>query len=127
MDNFCLYAGWGIRAGYPSAKLLRSLSRAAGAGINGRVILLLTANPYYALDRVRPGARLTNEVARHLRIGKVVHIGANDWYVQPGGVADGIVKVRHGIVQEVGIASGQLLRGRAAQMLFLTSFSAAKP
>jgi hypothetical protein len=25
MDNFCLFGGWGIRAGYPSAKLERHL------------------------------------------------------------------------------------------------------
>jgi hypothetical protein len=48
----------GIRAGYPSPRLLRSLPPRTRARISGRVILRLTASPYYALRGVRPGATL---------------------------------------------------------------------
>jgi pimeloyl-ACP methyl ester carboxylesterase len=124
LDNFCLFAGWGIRVGYPSAKLLRELSPSGRARFAGKVILALTANPHYALDRARPGIRLA-PVARRLRAGKPLHIGQNDWYVTRGKVSDGVLKVRGGIVQEIGIASRQLSQGRSAQRRLLTSFTAA--
>jgi hypothetical protein len=121
MDDFCLLAGWGIRVGYPSGKLLGALSPAQRPGLNGRIVLALTANPFYALDGVRPGMRVA-KVARRLHLGRAVHIGLNFWYIAPGRAANGVVKVRHGIVEEVGIANARLTRGRAAQQRFLNSF-----
>ncbi|MBV8789307.1 MAG: alpha/beta fold hydrolase [Mycobacterium sp.] len=123
MDNFCLF-GWGIRAGYPSAKLKRHLRPGLRRGVNGRVILLLTANPYYGLNGVHPGSRLA-AARRRLHLGKRLHIGRNDWYVVPGRFSNGLLKVRGGIVQEVGIINRQLSRDRGAQSRLLTSFTAA--
>src|SRR5205823_13117731 len=74
MDFFCLNPT-GIRAGYPSPKLLRTL-RGAARRVQGKVVLLLTANPYYALRGARPGMRLS-AVARRLRVGRGFHIGLN--------------------------------------------------
>jgi hypothetical protein len=54
-DNFCLSPGWGIRAAYASSKLLASSPAAQRAQIRGRIVILLTANPFYALNGVRPG------------------------------------------------------------------------
>jgi hypothetical protein len=127
MDNFCLYAGWGIRAGYPSSKLLRSLSASQRKRVKDKIILMLTANPFYALSGTRPGTKLTKKLSRHLRLGPALKIGANDWYLSPGKSGDGVLKVRGGIIQEVGIADRQLLGTRAAQKLLLNSFNAAKP
>jgi len=116
-------AGWGIRVGYPSAKLLRELSSRQRARVAGRIILALTANRYYALDGVRPGRRLATVAAR-LGAGRPLSIGLNDWYVVRGRASDGVLKVRRGVVQEVGIASKQLCHGRAAQRRLLRSFTA---
>jgi hypothetical protein len=124
MDNFCLFGGWGIRAGYPSAKLERHLRPSLRRRVDGRVILALTANPYYALNGVRPGIRLV-AARRRVHVGKRFHIGRNYWYVVPGRVSNGLLKVRGGIVQEVGIIDRQLSRDRAAQSRLLTSFTAA--
>jgi hypothetical protein len=121
-DNFCLYAGWGIRAGYPSSKLLGTLSRRARTQVTG-VILLLSANPHYALDKTPPGAELTKQVARRLKLGKPFKIGSNDWYIAAGRPADGVVKVRKGVILEVGVGDKRLLNGRPAQRRFLNSFS----
>jgi hypothetical protein len=121
-DNFCLYAGWGVRAGYPSRKLLRSLPHKERRRITG-IVLLLTANPYYALDRTRPGAMLTKQVTRRLHLGKVFKVGLNDWYIAPGRKAAGVLKVRRRVIQEVGIADARLLHGRKARLRFLKSFS----
>ena len=73
---------------------------------------------------MRPGRRLA-VVARRLRLGKTFHIGLNYWYIAPGHAANGVLKVRHGIIQEVGIANKRLTSGRKAQLRFLTSFNGA--
>ncbi len=120
-DNFCLYAGWGIRAGYPSAALLRSLPGRRRGAVRGRIILALTANPFFALHGVRPGARVS-AVRHRLHLGKAIRIGSNSWYVVRAGSAAGVLKVRHGVIQEVGIANRRLTAGSAAQSRFLRSF-----
>jgi hypothetical protein len=122
MDRFCL-SGGAIRVGYPSAKLLRKLSPAVRSHVRGTIVLALTANRRYALDGTRPGSRLGRN-ARRLAAGKPFHIGLNHWYVVPGRRSDGVLKVRNGRIQEVGIASRQLTRGRAAQRRLLASFTA---
>src|SRR6201995_3384366 len=124
MDNFCLFGGWGIRAGYPSAKLKQGLRPSLRRRVTGRVILALTANPYYALNGVRPGSRLA-AARQRLHLGKPFHIGSNHWYLGPGRLSNGLLKVRAGIVQEVGIVDRQLSRRRAAQSRLLSSFRAA--
>ena len=120
-DDYCLFAGWGIRAGYPSTNLLQTIPRSRRAADLGRLVLVLTANPFYALDGVRPGAGLS--ITRHrLHLGTPIQIGRNSWYVFRGQTATAILKVRHGVVQEVGIASRYLTSTREAQTRFLHSF-----
>jgi hypothetical protein len=123
-DNFCLYAGWGIRVGFPSQKLLHQLPASTQRKLRGRIVIALTANPYYTLSGVKPGATLA--VAAHeLKLGRVFHIGLNSWYVASGARANDVIKVRHGIVQEVGIIDKRLNTNRPAQQRLLTSFGAA--
>jgi hypothetical protein len=112
----------GIRVGYPSPKLLRGLSRSERRRVQGRVVLTLTANPSYALHGVRPGARL-RRVARRLRVGRGFRIGLNVWYLAPNGASRGVLKVRRGVIEEIGIADEQLTGTRRATRRFLASFS----
>jgi hypothetical protein len=121
MDFFCP-AHNGIRVGYPSPKLLHSLSHTAQRRVRGRVVLVLTANPHYALHGVRPGARL-KKVARRLRVGKGFHVGLNWWYLTHNGSSHGVLKVRHGVIEEIGIANPRLTHTRRAALKFLKSFS----
>jgi hypothetical protein len=124
-DNFCLYGGWGIRVGYPSSTVLRSVAAGQRGRLSGRIVLALTANPYYALNGVRPGMLLSS-VAKRLGVGKTFHIGSNFWYLAPDGGARGVLKVRGGVIQEVGLANKQLTAGnRASQHAFLASFKKA--
>jgi sugar lactone lactonase YvrE len=120
-DNFCLSGGWGIRVGYASARLLGSTTDAGEAAISGKVVLALTANPFYALHGVKPGTRLQS-AKRRFKLGKVMQLGLNDWYMLPGATSNGVLKVRHGIIQEVGIANKGLTATRAAQARLLRSF-----
>lgn len=119
-DDFCLRGGR-IRAGYPTGALLRSLSRRLRRQSRGRVAIALTANRFYALNGVRHGARL-GAVAHRLRVGRPFHIGLNFWYIVPRHRAYGVLKVRRGHVQEVGLIVKRLAAGRAAQRRLLRSF-----
>ncbi|MHB8692598.1 MAG: IPT/TIG domain-containing protein [Solirubrobacteraceae bacterium] len=103
-ENFCLFAGFGIRVSYKSHK----------------IVIALTANPFYSLSGVSPGASLST--AMHtLTIGKPIVIGADTWYVASRGKANGILKVRGGIVYEVGLVNKSLSRTAKAQKKLLSS------
>jgi hypothetical protein len=121
MDFFCT-ASHRIRVGYPSAKLLRSLTRSQRRRVSGRAILVLTASHRYALRRVRPGARLTLKLKRRLHVGRPFRVGKNRWYLvaEPG--SRGVLKVRGDRIEEIGIADARLTRNRAAARWFLRSF-----
>jgi hypothetical protein len=121
MDFFCLTGG-AIRAGYPSASLLRTLSATQRRRARGRVALLLTANRHYTLGAARPGKRLTRALARRLHVAKGVRLGANTWYVVPGAGANGVLRVRRGVIREVGTASRLLTRTPRAARRFFTGF-----
>jgi len=120
MDFFCL-TRIGIRAAYPSARLLHSLPRAPRHRVRARIVLALTANPDYELRGVRPGARL-GAVAHRLGVGPPRRIGLNTWYLCPNGPSRGVLKVRHGIIEEIGIADKRLTNSRRAALRFLDSF-----
>lgn len=120
MDFFCLTPN-GIRVGYPTPLLLSRLSPVQRSRLAGRVILTLTANRHYALDGVRPGTRLAS-AARRLRVGRRFRVGRNDWYLTPNGPSHGLLKVRHGIIEEIGIAYKALTGNPTATRLFLRSF-----
>jgi Pro-kumamolisin, activation domain/Putative Ig domain len=109
-EFFCL-TPIGIRAGFGQRSSLR-----------GHVIWISTASAFYAIDGVRPGATVAAAGAR-LRLGAPFTIGANRWYLAPAGSVTAVLKVRGGVVQEIGIANKRLTKTRAAQRAFLTSFS----
>ena len=118
MDFFCLKP-IGIRAAYPSPAMLRELPRRMRGRFRNRIVLLLTADKRYALRGVRPGARL-RRVARRLHVGRRIRIGLNDWYLCPDGRSRGVLKVRHGVIEEVGIAEHRFTRNRKADRRFLS-------
>jgi putative CocE/NonD family hydrolase len=120
MDFFCLSKS-GIRVGFPSPRLLRSLPGAKRANYKGHVILALTASHSYALHGVRIGASL-HAVAKKLHASPAYVVGLNTWYLTPNGPSRGILKVRHGKIQEIGVAN-QALTGSPAQIKrFLRGF-----
>lgn len=62
-------------------------------------------------------------MAARLRTGRAFHIGSSYWYLAPAGPSRAVLQVRHGIVEEIGIADNQLTRNRRAALRLLTSFS----
>ncbi len=78
---------------------------------------LLAPRDNYALDGVRPGDSLLRARAK-LRLGKPFVVGANTWYLASGAAATGVLKVRAGIVYEIGIASKAFTTGSRARRFF---------
>lgn len=109
----------GIRVLYPSAGLLRKLSAAARKRVRGRVVLALTSNPYYALNGVRPGTRLSH--VRRLRLSRPIRIGPVSWYLTPVGPSRGVIEVRRGLVVAIGIADRSLTATRRSAAALLAS------
>jgi hypothetical protein len=119
-DFFCL-TPIGVRAGYASPRLLRRLAPTQAARYRGRVIWASSSNPHYDIDGIRAGATLKAVQAR-LPHGHLLTVGRNDWYLAPAGSVTAVLKVRKGIVQEVGIGTRQLTRTLAQQRIFMTTF-----
>lgn len=117
---FCLTPR-GVRVGYTSSKELASLPKQQRARYAGRVIWISTSSAFYAIDGVRVGATVT-ATAKRLRLEPVFVVGLNDWYLAPAGAATAVLKVRQGVVQEIGIGDKNLTETRKAQRRFLTSF-----
>jgi alpha-tubulin suppressor-like RCC1 family protein len=118
-DFFCLTPN-GVRVGYASPKLIAALPRSE-RGIAGRVVWVSTANRYYGVEGIRPEAPLA-AAARVLRLAAPLHIGLNYWYLAPAGAVTAVLKVRHGVIQEVGIADKRFTATRAMRLIFMTSF-----
>ncbi|MDQ6779409.1 MAG: lipase family protein [Actinomycetota bacterium] len=120
-DFFCL-TPIGVRVGYASPKLLKSIPRARRAALAGRVVWVSTANTYYSLRGVSPGATVA-AARKRLKLGKPFRLGANYWYLVANGSSTGVLKVRRGVAEELGIAEQQITRSRRADVAFLRSFS----
>ncbi|HEY2005439.1 MAG TPA: CocE/NonD family hydrolase [Solirubrobacteraceae bacterium] len=120
MDFFCVRPN-PIRVGYASPKLLSAVPRHARRGLKGRIVLILTANRHYALHGVRPNTRLA-KVARKLHVGKAFHVGRNFWYLAPNGASTGILKVRRGRIQEIGVATKSVTWSRGIARRYLRTF-----
>jgi len=120
-DLFCL-TPIGVRVGYGTRALLRGLPRAARRGLNGRVAWASTSSAYYAVHGIRVGAT-TTAAATALHPGPRLRIGHSYWYLAPNGASTVVLKVGHGVVEEIGIAEQRLTRARAAARLLIRSFS----
>jgi dienelactone hydrolase len=120
MDFFCP-ARRGIRAGYASRSLVRGLPRRLARQVRGRVVIVLTAATQYNLRGVRPGTRLAR-VARRLGATHPYLVGRNRWYVVRDGRGRGILKVQHGVIDEIGVADPRMLTRRALGRRFFRSF-----
>ena len=119
-DFFCV-TPIGVRVGYGSPKLVRTLKRSTRAHYTDHIVWASTSNPYYALDHARVGES-AKTAAKLLRTGGPLHIGLNYWYLAVKHKLTLVLKVRGGAVQEVGIATNALTRTRAERSTLMHSF-----
>jgi hypothetical protein len=120
MDFFCLTQS-GIRVAYATPALLKRIPRSKRAKLSGRAVAALTASHFYGLRGVHVGAALST-VAGSLHTGRGIQIGKNTWFLAPNGSSRGLLKVRHGVIDEIGIANKALTSSRPAARAFLSSF-----
>ena len=105
MDFFCLRPA-GIRVGYARET----------------AVLLLTADRSSRLRGIQPGEALAT-AARRVALTGPFRVGLNAWYLLSNGRSRGVLKVRHGRVEEVGIANRSLTSDRQRDRRFLRSFN----
>jgi FG-GAP repeat len=119
-DFFCLTPN-GVRVGLGSPSLLKTVPKAERKRYANKVVWISTSSAYFAVKGIRAGATVA-AASRALHTGTPFHIGANYWYLAANGSSTAVLKVRGGIVEEIGIGVKQLTTGRKAQRAFLTSF-----
>jgi len=112
---------YGVRVGYASPKLLRSLPVRERGRYKGRVVWASTDNARYAVAGIRAGATL-RAAEKALPHGYLFRVGANYWYLAPVKGATAVLKERNGLVEEVGIAVKQLAGSHKADRELMTSF-----
>jgi hypothetical protein len=120
-DFFCL-TPIGVRVGYGSPALVKTVPKRRRGSLAGRVVWASTSSGFYSVDAIRPGATIA-AAGKLVKLTGPLKIGRNTWYLILGGPSTGILKTRAGIVQEIGIANPQLTVGHPAQVTFLHSFS----
>jgi hypothetical protein len=119
-DFFCL-TPIGVRVGYATPLLLRTLSAHMRRELRGKVVWASTSNPYYSIDGVRPGESIAR-ASRRLHTTRPFHIGRNHWYLARRAGYTVVLKVRHGVVGEIGIAENSLTATRAQESVLMHSF-----
>jgi len=84
-------------------------------------VWISTSNPRYVIDGIRPGAAITLAADR-FRTGRPYRIALDDWYIGAYRSTRVVMKVRHGIVEELGIGNWRLTSTRKAARQFMSSF-----
>lgn len=120
-DFFCL-TPIGVRVGYASPKLLNTLARHKRSAYRGRVVWASTSDIYFTVKGVRPGTTI-KAAHKYLKLQKPFYVGRNTWYLAANGSSTAVLKVRRGIIEEIGIGDKALTRTRTADRTFLRSFS----
>ena len=119
-DFFCL-TPIGVRVGYGSPKLLKILTTAQRRALRNKVVWASTSNPFYSIGGVRPGEAIAAASAA-LHTEAPLHIGLNYWYLAVQAKSTAVLKVRGGVVQEIGIADNLLTANAADQNTLMHSF-----
>jgi hypothetical protein len=119
-DFFCL-TPIGVRVGYGSPKLLKILSKTLRKQLLNRVVWASTSNPHYSIGGVRPGESIVTASAA-LHPLPVIHIGLNHWYLAVQKRSTAVLKVRGGVVEEIGIATNRLTKTAKDRSVLMHSF-----
>ena len=112
-DFFCL-TPIGVRVGYGSHKVPKKYAN--------QVTWASTSSAYYTVEGIRVGATVT-AAGKVLKLTGPIKVGLNDWYLAPNGTSTAVLKVRGGLIEEIGIGDKQLTQNHKADLAFLESFT----
>ena len=121
IDRYCATGGGTFRIAYPTRRLDRGLKRSERRRIRGRAVLALTSSRRFAVGGIRPGTAVRT-LRRRLRGERRVRIGANTWYLVPGGAARMVFRTRGKRVYAVGIGDRRLTRSAKADRHYLRAW-----
>jgi hypothetical protein len=120
IDDFCLFGGWDIEAAYATASLVKAVPASARPPV-GSAVLVLTGNPFYALRGIAPGMSFA-QVSRGLAIFAQLRSGSTTWFFAALNFANGVIEVRDGVVQQIGIADKGVTAFRGARERLFRTF-----
>ena len=121
LDRYCAEGGGNFRIGYPTPRLMRTLSRALQRRVKDRVVIVLTSSKRFSVGGIRVGD--TTAVAlRKLSRERAFKVGSNTWYLAKRGKARLLVKTRNGRVGEIGIGDPRLTTTAKATKRFLNAW-----
>lgn len=112
-ELFFCFTPHGLRIGLGSPRL--------PAKYRDRTVWISTSSAYYDVHGIRVGATVL-AAKEHARLIGPYRVGKNDWYFTSNGASNGIFKVRHDVIQEVGIAEKSLTDTPTKQRIFVHSF-----
>jgi hypothetical protein len=117
--QFCVTPA-GIRAGYPSAKLLAALPARQRGKYRNKLVWITTGSAHYAIGGIRVGASATT-ARHHLTLHESP--GRASWSFATHGSVTVLLKIRGDVVQEVGIATPALTRGATGRKALFATLS----
>jgi hypothetical protein len=120
-DYFCL-TPTGIRVGYGSPGLLKTVSAHQRKLLTGRAVWALTTNSFYAVHGIRVGTRLA-KARRALKLSGPIRVARKTWYLAPNRTSTAVFKTQGRTITEIGIANKTLGSGRKRRATLLKSFT----
>jgi hypothetical protein len=119
-DFFCL-TPIGIRVGYGSPALLKSVPAHQRKRLSGRAVWASTTNSFYAIHGIRVGT-LLSKARKALKLTGPVRVRHNTWYLARNGASTAVFKARGRTITEIGIATKTLSTGHKQRVALLKSF-----
>lgn len=121
LDRYCAEGGGNFRIGYPTPRLMSTLSSAVQRKVKDRVVIVLTSSKRFSLGGIKVGDT-TATALRKLSGERAVKVGSNTWYVAKRGNARLLVKTKNGRVGEIGIGDPRLSTTPQATKRFLNAW-----
>jgi hypothetical protein len=121
LDRYCAEGGGNFRIGYPTPRLMATLSRALQRKVKDRVVIVLTSSKRFSLGGIKVGDA-TAAARRRLSGERAFKVGSNTWYVAKRGKARLLVKTKNGRVGEIGIGDPRLSTTPKATKRFLNAW-----
>jgi hypothetical protein len=124
LDRYCAEGGGNFRIGYPTPRLMATLSTALQRKVKDRVVIVLTSSKRFSLGGIKVGDA-TAAARGKLSGERAFRVGSNTWYVAKRGKARLLVKTKKGRVGEIGIGDPRLSSTPQATKRFLNAWKLA--